>query len=43
VVQVPHGRATRWCGPLVHPLTSLFRLYILSEAKTLNRLVFIHE
>jgi hypothetical protein len=37
------GRATRWCGPLVHPLTSLFRLYILSEAKTLNQSVYIHE
>jgi hypothetical protein len=37
------GRATRWCGPLVHPLTSLFRLYILSEAKTLNQSAYIHE
>jgi hypothetical protein len=39
----PSGRATRWCGPLVHPLTSPFRLYILSEEKTLNRPVSIHE
>jgi hypothetical protein len=39
----PPGRANRWCGPLVHPLTSPFRLYIISEAKTLNRLVFVHE
>jgi hypothetical protein len=32
----PHGRATRWCGPLVHPLTSPFRLYILLNEKTLK-------
>jgi hypothetical protein len=34
------GRATRWFGPLVHPLTSPFRLYILSETKTLNESTF---
>jgi hypothetical protein len=28
-------RATRWCGPLVHPLTSPFCLYILLDEKTL--------
>jgi hypothetical protein len=39
----PPSRATRWCGPLVHPLTSPFRQYILSEAKTLNRPVSVHE
>jgi hypothetical protein len=32
----PPGRATRWCGPLVHPLTSPFRLYILLDEKTLR-------
>jgi hypothetical protein len=32
----PPGRATRWCGPLVHPLTSLFRLYILLDKKLLR-------
>jgi hypothetical protein len=32
----PPGRATRWCGPLVHPLTSPFRLYILLDEKTLK-------
>jgi hypothetical protein len=37
------GHATRWCGPLVHPLISPFRLYILSEVKTLERPVSIHE
>jgi hypothetical protein len=39
----PPGRATRWCGPLVHPLTSPFRLYILSEVKTLKESASIHE
>jgi hypothetical protein len=39
----PPGRTTRWCGPLVHPLTSPFRLYILSEAKTLKSPVSVHE
>jgi hypothetical protein len=28
--------ATRWCGPLVHPLTSPFCLYILLNEKTLG-------
>jgi hypothetical protein len=36
----PSGRATRWCGPLVHPLTSPFRLYNPSDAKTLNQSAF---
>jgi hypothetical protein len=26
VARATPGRTTRWCGPLVHPLTSLFRL-----------------
>jgi hypothetical protein len=43
VARVPPGRATRWCGPLVHPLTSPFRLYIFSEVKTLNRPVSVHK
>jgi hypothetical protein len=32
----PPSRATRWCGPLVHPLTLPFRLYILVDEKTLK-------
>jgi hypothetical protein len=32
----PPGHATRWYGPLVHPLTSPFRLYILLDEKTLK-------
>jgi hypothetical protein len=39
----PSGRAKVWCGPLVHPLTSPFRLYIFSEVKTQNQSVSIHE
>jgi hypothetical protein len=39
----PPSRTTRWCGPLVHPLTSPFHLYILSEAKTQNRPVSVHK
>jgi hypothetical protein len=39
----PSGHARVWCGPLVHPLTSPFHLYILSKAKTLNSLGPIHE
>jgi hypothetical protein len=39
----PHWPPPRWCGTLVHPLTSPFRLYILSEAKTLSHPVSIHE
>jgi hypothetical protein len=31
---LPLARTTRWCGPLVHPLTSPFRLYILLGEKT---------
>jgi hypothetical protein len=34
------SRATRWCGPLVHPLTSPFRLYILLDEKTLRLKLF---
>jgi hypothetical protein len=33
---LPLPRATRWCGPLVHPLISPFRLYILLGEKTLR-------
>jgi hypothetical protein len=40
VARPPSGRATRWCGPLVHPLTSPFCLYNPSDAKTLNQSVF---
>jgi hypothetical protein len=36
VARVTPGRATRWCGPIVHPLTSPFRLYILLDEKTLR-------
>jgi hypothetical protein len=32
----PPGRARLWDGPLVHPLTSPFRLYILLDEKTLR-------
>jgi hypothetical protein len=32
----PPGHARLWCGPLVHPLTSPFRLYILLDEKTLG-------
>jgi hypothetical protein len=32
----PPGSAGLWCGPLVHPLTSPFRLYILLDEKTLG-------
>jgi hypothetical protein len=37
------ARATRWCGPLVHPLTSPFRLYILLDEKTLSGLINFPE
>jgi hypothetical protein len=43
VAPVPPGRATLWCGPLVHPLTLPFRLYKASDAKTLNESASIHE
>jgi hypothetical protein len=36
VARATPGCATRWCGPLVHPLTSPFRLYILLDEKTLR-------
>jgi hypothetical protein len=32
----PPGHATKWCGPLVHPLTSPFYLYILLDEKTVK-------
>jgi hypothetical protein len=32
----PPGRARLWFGPLVHPLTSPFCLYILLDEKTLR-------
>jgi hypothetical protein len=32
----PLGRARLWGGPLVHPLTLSFRLYILLDEKTLK-------
>jgi hypothetical protein len=32
----PPGHARLWCGPLVHPLTSPFCLYILLDEKTLR-------
>jgi hypothetical protein len=34
------GRATRWCGPPWCPLTSPFRLYKASDAKTLDESAF---
>jgi hypothetical protein len=40
VAPPPSGRGTRWCGPLVRPLTSPFCLYNPSDAKTLNQSVF---
>jgi hypothetical protein len=36
----PGRRSTRWCGPLFHPLTSPFRLYILLDEKTLRPELF---
>jgi hypothetical protein len=39
----PHGRATRWCGPMVHPLTSPFRIYNPSDVKTLNQSASLHK
>jgi hypothetical protein len=32
----PPGHAGLWCGPLVHPLTSPYDLYILLDEKTLS-------
>jgi hypothetical protein len=43
VARATPGHATRWCGPLVHPMTSPFRLYILSEAKTLKSPISVYE
>jgi hypothetical protein len=39
----PPGRATRWSGPLVHLLTSPFRLYIHFIGKTLLARTLFHE
>jgi hypothetical protein len=36
----PPGYAGLWCGPLVHPLTSPFRLYILLDEKILRPELF---
>jgi hypothetical protein len=36
VARATPGCATRWCGPLFHPPTSPFRLYILLDEKTLR-------
>jgi hypothetical protein len=33
---LPLARATKWCGPLVHPLKLPFCLYILLDKKTLK-------
>ena len=41
--RAPSSRATRWCGPLVHPLTSPFRLYILLDEKTLGPINFLEN
>jgi hypothetical protein len=43
VARPPSSRAGVWCGPLVHPLTSPFRLYNSFNAKTLNQLASIRE
>jgi hypothetical protein len=40
---LPPGHAWPWCGPLGHPLTSLFRLQIPFIAKTLSLETFFHE
>jgi hypothetical protein len=37
------GRAWLWCGPLGHPPTSPFCLYIALNAKTLKHEASIHE
>ena len=39
----PLGRTATWCGPLGHPLTSLFRLFIPFLGKTLKTQASIHE
>jgi hypothetical protein len=36
----PPSRVGLWCGPLVHLLTSPFRLYILLDEKTLRPELF---
>jgi hypothetical protein len=36
----PPSRAKLWCGPLVHPLTSPFHLYILLDEKNLGPELF---
>jgi hypothetical protein len=40
VARATPSRARLWCGPLVHPLTSPFRLYILLDEKTLSPKLF---
>jgi hypothetical protein len=42
VAPLPSSRATRWCGPLIHPLTLLFHQYNPSNAKTLNQSASMH-
>jgi hypothetical protein len=37
------GHVGLWCGPLVHPLTSPFRLYILIDEKTLRPDQFLRK
>jgi hypothetical protein len=39
----PPGRATRWCGRLVHPLASPLHLYISFIGKTLKVWTLFHE
>jgi hypothetical protein len=43
VVARTSGRAWPWCGPLGRPPTSLFRLYIASDVKTVNSQASINE
>jgi hypothetical protein len=43
VAQATPSRTTRWCGPLVHPLTSPFCLYIPFVGKTLRDRSLFHE
>jgi hypothetical protein len=40
---LPLACTTRWCGPLFHPLTSPFRLYILLDEKTLRTRSIFHK
>jgi hypothetical protein len=43
VVRATPGRTTRWCRPLVHLLTSSFRLYILLDEKILRPKLFFRK